>query len=588
MVSMILGASAGSLPAADRQQDPVAAAALPSAPLDPVLTDSRWLSRNLSEFAGSRATVLFFTTVDCPIVRRYLPRIDDLARRHDAAEVRFLVINVSPGDSLVDAAAQQVLMAPALTFGKDFDGSLTAALGVDRTATAVVLDDELRVVYRGRVDRQYRYAGTSPVAGRADLARAIDDLLNGRDVEVATTPIEGCRITDAAALEDQGPPPDYLRDVEPLLVKHCQDCHRPGGEGPFTLPGLAEARANLEMIGEVVAEQRMPPWYGSRRHGEFVNVRGLSAAERETIARWVRAGGPGSEAASPVQVEPAPEWRIGEPDLKLRVPVPIRLPAQGFIPYKYFVLPYRFAQDTWLEAIEIRSDDGRVLHHCNLARVRWGERFSARGFVTGQVPGGDAMILGSGTAVRIAAGSALALQAHFVTIGEPVEDRLRVGLRFARGRVDKELRIQALSNRKFAIAPGATAHPVAAARQFRHDARLFGLVPHMHLRGRDIVVRSVPADGRPETLLVVPNYNFDWQQSYQWGRAGKLLAAGTRLEALAHFDNSASNPFNPDPAATVRYGLQTVDEMMFAFAFYVHEHEQLGLEIDPRTGRVLE
>ncbi|MEC7583356.1 MAG: redoxin family protein [Planctomycetota bacterium] len=577
-----------SVVASSTMQEPIEATALPSGPVDPELTDSRWLRRTVSEFAGSRATVLFFSSVDCPIVKRYLPRIEEMAKAHDPAEVRFLVVNVAAGDSLVDAAGQQVLLAPSTTFAKDFDGSLVSRLGVERTAAVVVLDGEQRLVYRGRVDRQYRYTGTAPNAGRADLALAIEDVLAGRAVQVATTPVDGCRITRARPIDPTATPPDYQRDIEPLFRKHCQDCHRPGGEGPFVLPDLAQARTNLEMIGEVVAEQRMPPWYGSRRYGHFINERGMSAEERATVAAWVRAGGPGKEAEDRVPVAPAPKWRIGEPDLVLKVPVPIRLPADGFLPYRYYILPYRFEQDTWLEAIEIRSDDGRVLHHCNMARVKWGERFSPRGFVTGQVPGGDAMILDEGLAVRVTKGSALALQAHYVTVGEPVVDRLSVGLRFARGTVQKELRIQAMADSRFAIAPGAVAYPVSSRRRFPKDARLFGLVPHMHLRGRDIVVRALPPEGAPETLLVVPNYNFDWQQSYQWGREGRPIAAGTRLEAIAHFDNSPSNPFNPDPGKVVRYGLQTVDEMMFAFAFYVLEDEELGLRVDPKTGHALE
>lgn len=570
------------------QAAPAAPVALPSEPVDAPLTDRRWLRRQLAELAGPCATVVFFAGVGCPIVQRYLPRIGALAREREADGVRVLVVNTGPGDGLVEAAAQQVELAPAASFAKDFDGALARALGVERTATAVVLDGARRIVYRGRVDRQYRYAGAAPDPGRADLAEAVADVLAGRPVAVASTPVEGCRIT-AAPPAPPAEVPTFARDVAPLLHRHCQDCHRPGGEGPFALGTFDEVHRHLQMVGEVVDQQRMPPWYGSPRHGEFANVRGLSAAERQTILAWVAAGGPAGTGEAPLPPRPpAGRWRIAAPDLVLRVPVPVRLPAEGYVPYKYFVLPHRFERDTWVEAIEIRSEDGRVLHHCNLARVRWGEPFSQDGFVTGQVPGGDAMVLDPGTAVRIPAGSALALQAHYVTVGEPVVDRLETGLRFARGRVDKELRVCIVSDRRFRIPPGASAHPVAAQRRLRHAARGIGLFVHMHLRGRDMTVRAVPPEGGPETLLVVPNYNFDWQQSYRWGPAGRLFPAGTVIAAEAHYDNSAGNPFNPDPAATVGFGLQTLDEMMYAFLFYVRDDERLGLAVDPATGHVVE
>ena len=109
----------------------------------------------------------------------------------------------------------------------------------------------------------------------------------------------------------------------------------------------------------------------------------------------------------------------------------------------------------------------------------------------------------------------------------------------------------------------------------------------MHLRGRDMQVTATEPDGAPESLLLVPNYNFDWQQSYRWPRAGRRFAAGTRIQALAHYDNSTFNPFNPDPDAEVHFGLQTADEMMYAFLFWVPEQQRLELDVDPATGHVV-
>ncbi len=571
---------------------PTGGPAGPSA-VDAPLTDGRWLPRRLHEFWGSRGTVVMFATVDCPIASRYLPRFGELAQEFTASGFRFLVAYPGHADALVEAAAQQVEAAPAATFAKDFDGKLARALGAERTATAVVLDATHSVVYRGRIDSQYRYAGTAPLPGRADLRLALEDLVAGRPVAVPSTPIEGCRINAApvaSSIAAQAAAPTFARDIAPLLQQHCQDCHHPGGAGPFALTTLAECRAHLEMIGEVVEQQRMPPWYGSRKHGDFVNVRGLTDAERQAIVAWIAAGAPAGNAsdAPPDRSWPAVGWRIGEPDLVLKVPVPIRLPADGYLAYKYFVLPCRFEADTWVEAIEIRPELPNALHHCNLARVQVGAPFSQDGFVTGQVPGGDAMVLDPGTAVRIPAGSALVLQAHYVTTGTAAVDHLRVGLRFPRVPVDKELRVLICHDSRFTIPAGAPAHPVQARRTVPVDARGIGLFVHMHLRGRDMKVTATGVDGTDDTLLVVPNYNFDWQQSYRWEPAGRPFAKGTKVTALAHFDNSTSNPFNPDATVPVRFGQETVDEMMYAFLFYTQADEHLQLAIDPHTGRAVE
>jgi len=555
--------------------------------VDAPFTDLRWQVRRLHELPATAATVLYFATIECPVVKRYLPRLGELARDYAERGVVVLIVNVGPGDHLVDAAAPVTLAAPAAVFGKDFDGALARGCGIDRTGAAVVLDAKRCIVYRGRIDDQHGYSGSRERPTRADLRVALDELLAGQPVTVAATDVTGCKITWPEPPRGDAVP-TFSKDIAPLLQKHCQECHRPAGEAPFPLLDEAQARKHGAMLAEVVEQARMPPWYGSSAHGVFSNHRGMTAVERSTFAQWVKGGMPSGEPADlpPPLPAPASGWRMGEPDLVVTVKSPVRLPADGLVPYQYFLLPHRFDHDTWVEAIEIRPENKRVLHHCNLARVKFGEKFSQDGFITGYVPGGDPLVMDAGTAVRIPAGSALALQAHYVTTGEAEVDRLSVGFRFPRVVVQKEMKVAICADFKFAIGPGAMAQPVRASRTLRDDAVGIGMFAHMHLRGRDMVVVAEAPDGGKETLLVVPNYNFDWQQSYRWPRAQKEFAKGTRITALAHFDNSAWNPWNPDPAQTVRFGLETTDEMMYLFLFWVSRSEALGLHVDPANGRV--
>ena len=130
---------------------------------------------------------------------------------------------------------------------------------------------------------------------------------------------------------------------------------------------------------------------------------------------------------------------------------------------------------------------------------------------------------------------------------------------------------------------------MTATRTFAADSTGIGMFSHMHLRGKDMTFRAIyPAMSgkRTKSLLAIPNYNFDWQISYRWAAGQKKFPTGTQYEVTAHFDNSAFNPYNPDPKATVKEGEQTFQEMMYGFLFYTHDDEQLGLEIDPKTGRV--
>jgi hypothetical protein len=109
----------------------------------------------------------------------------------------------------------------------------------------------------------------------------------------------------------------------------------------------------------------------------------------------------------------------------------------------------------------------------------------------------------------------------------------------------------------------------------------------MHVRGKDMVFRALHPDGKQETLLAVPNYNFDWQMPYRWAAGAQRFPRGTRIECVAHYDNSTFNPYNPDATATVREGQQTTEEMMYGFFFYTDDAEDLQLRVDPQTGRVV-
>jgi hypothetical protein len=189
-------------------------------------------------------------------------------------------------------------------------------------------------------------------------------------------------------------------------------------------------------------------------------------------------------------------------------------------------------------------------------------------------------------AARIPARSALGLQIHLTTTGKPEKAKLRVGLRFPRSKVQKELHYLQLNNDEFEIPPYAAHYPVSKSETVDEDITLIGFFSHMHVRGKDATYRAFPPQGDPVTLLMIPNYSFDWQLPYHLPHGEVKFPAGTRFECLAHFDNSTFNPYNPDPSDAVREGQQTFQEMMYGFVFYTKDAEQLDLEVDPETGRV--
>ncbi len=198
-----------------------------------------------------------------------------------------------------------------------------------------------------------------------------------------------------------------------------------------------DAVDHADMIAEVVNEQRMPPWYATAEHGhgKFENERRMNAEERALIADWVRGEcqqGDMSKAPAP-RVFSTAKWKIGEPDLVLKTPVQ-KLQASGYIDYRYVILPHVFKEDTWVQGVQILPKNSKAMHHCNMLWMKLGSRPSNENFITGQVPGGDPMILDKNVGFKMPAGSSLVLQIHYVTIGEETTDQIEVGLKLPRKR----------------------------------------------------------------------------------------------------------------------------------------------------------
>ena len=339
------------------------------------------------------------------------------------------------------------------------------------------------------------------------------------------------------------------------------------------------------MIAEVVSDQRMPPWYGSEKHGKFTNKRGMTAEERSVLQDWVAGGcvaGDASKAPAP-RVFSEAKWKIGTPDLVLKTPVQ-KIPATGYIDYRYIPLQHSFAEDTWVQGVQILPENNKAMHHCNMFYVRFGKKPTDDNFITGQVPGGDAMILDRNVAFMIPAGTILMLQIHYVTIGQETTDQISVGLKFAREKVNKSLKHSLVSNHRFKIPAGAPHHPLTAIRELNCNATGYGLMTHMHVRGKDMTYRAIYPDGKEEMLLAIPNYSFDWQMAYRWPEQEFKFPKGTKIECIAHYDNSTFNPYNPDPKKDIGEGQQTTEEMMYGFFFYTDDDENLQLTIDPATG----
>ncbi len=536
--------------------------------------DIRYLPRTLDDFGAVSAYAFVFFCSACPESEKALEAFAASEAAYRGHGVQFAAINSGDTDSIRDMAWQTLQREIHLPVLKDRDTSCATAMGVDNFATVVVLDADRRLCYRGNVD---------------GFAAALDAVLAGATVAVSETAVAGKPITAPADPKAEGEV-TWASDIAPIMNQHCVSCHSAEGQGPFALTSYKKVAAYSDMIAEVMTEGRMPPWYAHPAYGEFRDDRSVPASDRLRVRQWIAAGMPeGDPARAPEPVLRDPQgWAIA-PDVVIEAKSMSALPKSGFVPYQYMFLPYEFTEDTYVQGIEIKPSNPKVLHHGNLFFTRGGLNVDqAKDFLTGTVPGGMPSVLDSGNAWVIPKGARLCLQLHYVTTGKLESNRMSVGLRFARGVVNKRLYYKNLDDAAFKIPPHDRAFKLVSADTLAEDATGLGLFGHMHLRGRDMTFYAYYPDGRKEVLMTMPNYNFDWQLTYRYPPNAYRFPAGTKIECVAHYDNSAFNPYNPAPEREVPHGEQTVDEMLNGFFVYTHDAEQLNLRVDPNSGHAIE
>ncbi|HYW31064.1 MAG TPA: hypothetical protein VE869_06105 [Gemmatimonas sp.] len=418
------------------------------------------------------------------------------------------------------------------------------------------------------------------------------------------------------SLDAQPTEPVFTKDVAPILYKNCASCHRPGGLGPFSLLDYDSAKANVADIKDAVKTGYMPPWHAEGPHGTFRNDRRLSELEKATIIRWIDGGAKRGDAqAMPAQPVFPAGWEMGTPDAVVTMKEEFTVPAAGTIEYQYFEVPTGFAEDKWVKAIEIMPGARDVVHHVlvyarppapaapatpaapgvtptpaprlfvnkpQYAMPKPAPRTdsihgppSSMGTLIGTTaPGTNMLTMPEGTAMRVRAGTVLVFQMHYTAHGHERHDRTSVGFRFAPAAPGEEMRAAAFANGALVLPAGAKNVEVPSELEPTDTITVWGLFPHTHLRGTRWKYTLEKPDGTSEIVLDVPRYDFNWQTYYFFTKPLKITP-GSKLKAVAWYDNSATNPHNPDPKIDVKWGDQTWEEMQYTGFLYTVNSRRL-------------
>jgi len=504
----------------------------------------------------TRLIVLYVQGNACPAVRKQIPKLNDLKTKFESQGVRFWMLNANARDSRTEISKEADEYGISWPILKDETQLVAQSLDIKRSAEALVINPRnWTVLYRGSVEKN-------------QLKKALQAGLRNAETVQRKTDYPGCTLVFEESETRNPETISYRKTIAPILLDRCVTCHQQGGLGPFALSSHAKVRGWSQMIREVVMTGRMPPWQADPHYGKFSNDFSLNPDEKRNLVRWIDAGSPKDEGTDPLaaHVPDVEEWPLGKPDLIVEVPLQ-KIPAQGVVPYRYIPMDMGLKEDVWVRGSHLNPGNTKVLHHVVTTTYMTNPR-NSRGGVGGYAPGTQPQFYPADSGRFIKAGTKILFQLHYTVTGKPETDQSRLGLYFYKSPPKRSYLGSAVIDRRIRIPAHEANHVVERSRIIRRDVNLTSMFPHMHFRGKAMRYEVHYPDGTSEVLLSVPNYRFNWQRGYIL-KEPKRLPRGTRLVVKAAWDNSAQNPFNPDPSKTVRYGLQSWEEMSNAFYSFV-------------------
>ncbi len=536
-----------------------------------VLLDHRGQAHELYYQSDAKAVVIIAHGSDCDAVQAQASDYQALQTDYAVQGVRILMINSNADEGRDQIAASARKFGLDIPILHDSAQIIGQSLEIGGTAEVIVLDPRnWQIVYRGPLSNQH---------GQPIVRFTLDQLVAGEQPGYSREVVkQSCAIN----YSESDPLVSYSKDIAPILQDNCMACHIEGGIGPWAMSEYRMVQGFAPMMREAIRTKRMPPWHADPEVGEWHNAAAMSDEETRILINWIESGAPRGEGPDPLATfEPlSTEWPLGEPDLILEIPA-FEVPASGVVDYQFPVVANPLDYEAWIVAATVLPGDTKVVHHVLVGSADEApgsdepEESIFENYIMGYAPGNESSFMPEGTGVRVPVGGVYQFQMHYTPVGKASTDNTRVGLYFAgEGDIPANfLRQHVVLNPALKIPPQSEAHEEAAYFEFWDDAIIHSLVPHSHYRGRSSTFALIYPNGDTELVLSVPNYDFNWQRTYQFTEP-KKVPRGTRIVHRTVYDNSPKNPGNPDPDREVPWGLQSHDEMLYGSVSYSWAHER--------------
>ncbi len=385
---------------------------------------------------------------------------------------------------------------------------------------------------------------------------------------------------------------NWAEDISCLLYTHCTSCHNPNGIAPFSLMDYTDAYNLRFSIQYSVVNEIMPPWSADPNYVSFAHERVLSPEEIQMIDDWVNEGAPeGDPQLAPIPPTYNSSEQITSPDWVAQATT-YTSQASNYDEYRCFAISNPFNTDKYITALEVVPGNIEIVHHVLIFKDNTntplnndnGDGYSCFGgtgssgsdFIGGWTPGQGAINFPDGMGIKLEAGETIVLQTHYPagSAGQ-IDNGTKVNFSFSDTPIIREVFNDAVLNHFTSLSNGPLNIPANTTQTFYADytipanVTVLSIYPHMHLIGRSINVYAVTPGGENIPLIDIPEWNFEWQNSYDY-RQPIYLPAGTTIFSEAFYDNTTNNPFNPNnPPQNVSAGEATTDEMMVVFFSYL-------------------
>lgn len=387
---------------------------------------------------------------------------------------------------------------------------------------------------------------------------------------------------------------NYEASIKPILNKHCINCHQKGGIAPFSLDQWEEVDSRAIMISAVTASKYMPPWRADTSFQHYQNENYLNQHEIDLIKQWVQEGKQRGKKEKHVK---APEKIKVKAKLENKISIgfnrSFEIKGNNKEEFRFFHLPSKLKVDGYIQSIEFSPGNKQQVHHSRImidttasisgidglseedpSILKYQTKPLADPFLFGWVPGNNKIVFPKGIGKKIYANSDFIVNVHYAPTPITVYDSSSILIELAKDAIDREAQTLTLtenniSNQPFVLYPNKKSTFYMRSPVLQDSISLISIMPHMHLLGKSFKSYAITPNGNIIPLVQVPNWDFNWQTTYQF-KQFILLPKGSVIYGEATYDNTNENPLNPyKPARTVGYGWGSKDEMMNLVIYYV-------------------